>query len=224
MPITKHVRFVATLLIGVALGAALTVVYLRQPGEVSKEAPKEVSKQPRLSLKVFHPFASGWLFPPDFHIEGIIPDASDLQALQTPARVTLHPRCKADVPDAIQIAGFHFMPQGTEVSGEPRTNLLDLTRSISAYGPPSMCAFGPGVLMRCEGKGHVLDLLFCFSCDDVHAFRGPKHEQAFGAGMSDLGRRLFLQYFTLALPENAELKALYQAYDLPADIPPVRLR
>jgi hypothetical protein len=228
MPSTKHVRFVATLLTGVALGAALTAAYLRQPREVakepSKEATKEVSKRPRLNLKVFHPDPSGWLFPPDFHIEGIIPDAADLQALQTPDRVTLYQRCKADVPGAIQIAGFHFSPQGTEVSGDDRTKLLDLTRSISAYGPPSMCMFDPGVLMHCERSGYVLDLLFCFSCDDVYALRGQKHERAFGAGISDIGRRLFLQHFTRALPKYTELKDLYQAYELPAAPPIVRLR
>ncbi|WP_395739264.1 hypothetical protein [Prosthecobacter sp.] len=235
-----RIRYLASLLLGIFIGAGFTAAYLKQPGEgtrapskhaandapgvVSKEPPKEMSKRRQLALKVFHPHPAGWLFPPDFHIEAIIPDASDLQVLQAPDRVTLHPVCKADTPGAITIAGFHFSPQGTALSGDPRSDLLEVTRSLGAYGPPSMCSFRPGVLMHCERSGHVLDLLFCFSCDDVYAFKGEKHERAFGAGMSDLGRRLFLEHFTKALPQFTELKDLYQAYDLPASTPHVELR
>ncbi len=203
MAISQRFRFFATLSIGILIGVGLTaacVTYFRP------DRPER-----RLMLNVFHPDPAQWLFPPDFHIDGVITDSSALQTVRTPDRVTIHRRCKASDPDSIKIKDFHFYSQGTEVSGDRRTSLLDLTRSISAYGPPSICMFEPGVLMRCERNGYTLDLLFCFSCNDVFAFTRPNDEMTFGAGISDLGRRLFLQHFALALPKATELQNLYQA-------------
>jgi hypothetical protein len=205
MAISQRLRFFATLSTGILIGVGLTaacVTYFRA------DRPER-----RLMFNVFHPDPAQWLFPPDFHIDGVISDSSALQAVRTPDRVTIHQRCKASDPDSIKIKDFYFCPQGTEVSGDRRTSLLDLTRSISAYGPPSICIFEPGVLMRCERSGYTLDLLFCFSCNDVFAFAGKDHDAVFSVGISDLGRRLFLQYFTLALPKATELQNLYHAYN-----------
>jgi hypothetical protein len=69
--------------------------------------------------------------------------------------------------------------------------------------------FKPVVMLRINRGDQNLDMLFCFSCNDVYSdIEGTRID----AEISEAGRRSFIRYFHQILPANKDLKQVYGSY------------
>lgn len=205
MKLTSLALTILTILTSAAIGSGVTWLVMTRflPAKDNENIPSYLRGDPE-----------DWLLPPDSTMESIFhaPEARDI--LAAPESITLHERVSGPGENAITYGDYSFSSKGTEVSTPNEKPLLYSVRSISSYGMMTACLFNPVVLMRCTRQGHSLDLLFCFSCNDLRAFpdRQETRETYMGAGITPQGRRAFITYLSRALPSNEALRKLYAEY------------
>ena len=85
------------------------------------------------------------------------------KTLSQPDSISLH---QATSDGTIVYGEFHFSAEGTPLSAEDRLIVSKLLRSMTAYqvGLGMACVYRPGVLLRIQRDGHIIEYPICFGC------------------------------------------------------------
>lgn len=152
-----------------------------------------------LSSKGDHPQPQSWLLSDGINLSKIF-EPSALTVLEAPDRITIH-----RAGHGIEVFGHSFSTKGATPTADDAKNLHATFHALNAYTPISGCGFQPGVLVRLTRGEHRLDLLICFSCEDMMAALDGK--LAGGAGLSDLGVGSLRAVFRRVFPDDSAFKS-----------------
>lgn len=205
MTFSKTFTFCSAFLLGATVGVAGLYSFLTWVDAPELKAPPP----PRTH---FEDEPDQWLLPSDLKLKDIFREPGALEIIDKPDKITIHQTAGLLDLSPIKCGNYAFARSGKEITGEVRDRLRLSITSLSAYRMPTACMFQPGVLLRFAANGHSVDVLFCFSCNDLRAYLDESDKASMGIGISGIGREVFLHYFAKVLPENAELQKLYQAY------------
>ena len=132
-------------------------------------------------------------------------------AIEAPEKVTAYRIVRAGelqhvrAPDLL--AGYEILngPVAVDaaVAAELRAILAD--DGIYDWARAKGCEFTPGVAFRFAKGGEDLDVLLCFSCDELAAFRGDKR---LGGEDFDVARPRLLALVKRVFPDDEKLRAL----------------
>lgn len=208
MTVSKSFTFCSAFLLGAATGVAGLYSFLTWVDAPELNAPSPPKTH-------FEEEPEQWLLPPNLKLKDIFQEPGALEIIEKPEKITIHHAAGLLDRSPIKYRDYAFVRSGKEITGEVRDKLRLSINSLSVYRMPSMCMFKPGVLLRFEANAHSVDVLFCFSCNDLNAYLDESTEASMGIGMSEIGREVFLHYLAKASPENAELQKLYRPYSTP---------
>ena len=142
-----------------------------------------------------------WLLGPDFSVPKLYVDPDAISVLEAPESIQIH---RAG-PGTITLLEETFDAEGITPSAEDAQILIKAFNSANAYTGISACAFEPGFLVRLKRDEHQLDVLVCFSCEDIAwvldedatLSSGPG-----GIGLSDIGIGTLRSVFRRAFPND----------------------
>jgi hypothetical protein len=144
-----------------------------------------------------------WLLPADFSISSIYTEADARSVLEAPGSIRIH---RSGPGGGISLLGHHFASDGIAPSTEDAQLLLKAFHAPNAYSGLSECAFDPGVLVRMKRDEHQLDLLICFSCEDMAWVLDGDETGSSMAGLSDIGIGTLRSIFHRAFPAEEAFK------------------
>lgn len=132
-------------------------------------------------------------------------------AVETPEKVTAYRVIRPGILKYVHapetIGGFEITDGPFEVDAvtvaELRTILAD--DSIYDFERAKGCEFDPGVALRFAKAGAVVDVLFCFSCDELAAYDGTKRV---GGEDFDRARPRLLAIVKRLFPKDEKLQGL----------------
>jgi hypothetical protein len=104
-----------------------------------------------------------WLTGPDFAVPKLYVDPDAISILEAPESIQIH---RAG-PGTIALLESTFEDAGITPSAEDAEILIKAFNSANAYTGRSACINEPGVLVRLKRDETQLDLLVCFSCEDL---------------------------------------------------------
>jgi hypothetical protein len=166
-------------------------------------AHQRFAKRPRLpNTKGTSDYAEDWLLEADFSVSRLYAEPMAQSILEAPESISIH-RSGAD---GISLLGYSFATHGVTPSEEDARIPLKTFRAPNAYTGISACEFNPGVLVRLKRNQHKLDLLVCFSCEDVLGVLDEEKSVSLGAGLSDVGVGALRSVFRRAFPNDSAFK------------------
>jgi len=188
--------FYVGLLIGALLTSGAFLARQHYAPHISPASSRHYSKDD-------HDHPQGWLLPKDFTLAKLYTEPDALSVLDAPDVITIH-RAGAG---SITVLGHTFSTDGVSPEPDDAKTLHATFHALNAYTGVSACAFSPGVLVRLKRSGHRLDLLVCFSCEDIAWVLDGHETPAPQAGLSDLGIGSLRSVFRHAFPNDAAFKA-----------------
>lgn len=102
--------------------------------------------------------------------------------------------------------GHSFSATGMSVSNEDIQILKDVVTSPTSYSGTSACIFSPGVVYRLTKGDRRLDLLICFSCEDMGWIADEDQSKSATIGLSDIGIGSFRYLSSHAFPSDPAFK------------------
>ena len=147
-------------------------------------------------------------------VESLYGGADGLAAIQTPERVTAYRVIRPGILKYIRapemIAGYEITSGPVDVDAATAADLGAVLADDSIYDweRAKGCEFEPGVALRFAKAGSDLDVLFCFSCDELAAFRGTRRV---GIEDFDVARPRLLALVQRVFPGDEQLRALKPA-------------
>ena len=146
-----------------------------------------------------------WLSGPDFSVPKLYVDPDAISVLEAPESIQIH---RAG-PGTISLLESTFDAAGITPSAEDAQILIKAFNSANAYTGRSACIDEPGVLVRLKRDENQLDLLVCFSCEDLEWVLDEDATLSAGPGvigLSDLGIGTLRSVFRRAFPNDPAFK------------------
>ena len=143
-----------------------------------------------------------WLLPKDYSLAKLYTEPDALSVLDAPDAITVH-RAR---PSGVSVLGYTFATEGISPTPDDAKTLRATFHALNAYTPVSACAFEPGVLIRLRRGEHSLDLLICFTCEDIAWVLDGHETHAPQAGLSDLGIGTLRTVFRRIFPDDPAFK------------------
>lgn len=146
------------------------------------------------------------LLGPDFSVPKLYVDPDAISVLEAPESIQIH---RAG-PGNISLLESTFDAAGITPSAEDAEILIKAFNSANAYKGRSACINEPGVLVRLKREDHQLDLLVCFSCEDLEWVLDEDPTLSSGPGvigLSDIGIGTLRSVFRRAFPNDPAFKA-----------------
>jgi hypothetical protein len=123
-----------------------------------------------------------------------------------------NPNRKADPVVAIDKMTRDATP--VEVAGPEVPQVIATMSNMAGFGQMLTCDFDPGIILRFEANGHILDVLICFHCHEMILYRDGelvhrpfKWAETRNTFTGD-ARRAFLAIAKKAFPNDAEIQKL----------------
>lgn len=132
-------------------------------------------------------------------------------AIEAPEKVTAYRVTRAGVLQHARapetIAGFEILGGPFDVDAATAAELRAILADDSVYDfeRAKGCEFMPGVALRFAKSGAQVDVLFCFSCDELAAYEGAKRV---GGEDFDKARPRLLAIVKRLFPEDEKLQSL----------------
>ena len=149
-----------------------------------------------------HPQPYSWLLPAEFQSSQVFDFVGAQEIIGAPDSVTVHRASSA----GFSLMGHSFSTIGTPVSNEDIKILQDVVTSPTTYSGTSACIFSPGVLYRLAKGDRHLDLLICFSCEDMGWIADEDQSKSGMIGLSDIGIGSFRYLSSHAFPSDPAFK------------------
>ncbi|MGH8047375.1 MAG: hypothetical protein ACREKL_09025 [Chthoniobacterales bacterium] len=113
------------------------------------------------------------------------------------------------LPDLTYIGGYEAIGKPVTLSKEQSAQLAALLKNPGnfASGGPKLCGFRPGVAFRFGSGDDAVDLLVCFSCDEVAAVPYGKAE-LMNTGFPQATRDILLSLAKALFPNDEAIQAL----------------
>lgn len=146
--------------------------------------------------------AHQWLLNADFSVSKLYTEPDALLVLEAPDSIHIHRAGSG----SISLLDHSFATEGVTPSAEDAQMLLKTFRAPNAYTAISACSFDPGVLVRLRRDEHQLDLLVCFSCEDIAWVLDEDESLSSMAGLSDIGIGTLRSIFRRAFPNDPAFK------------------
>ena len=150
-----------------------------------------------------HPEPQWWLLPKDYSLSKLHTEPDALSVLDAPDVITVH---RAG-PGGISVLGHTFATEGISPTPDDAKTLRATFHALNAYTAVSACTFEPGVLVRLRRGEHSLDLLVCFTCEDIAWVLDGHETDAPQAGLSDLGIGTLRSVFRRVFPKDPAFKS-----------------
>ena len=145
-----------------------------------------------------HPQPYSWLLPAEFQSSQVFDFVGAQEIIGDPDSVSVHRASST----GISLMGHNFSATGTPVSSEDIQILQDVVTSPTTYSGTSACIFSPGVLYRLAKGDRRLDLLICFSCEDMGWIADEDNSKSSIIGLSDIGIGSFRFLSSHAFPSD----------------------
>ena len=178
-------------LVGSLLGSGGTLLWQRL---ITGQSPPERTHHG----KGEHPEPHSWLLPPDFQSSQVFSFEGAQDIIKAPDWVTVYRASST----GMTVFGHIFSREGVRLSSDDVAILRDVITSPTTYSATSMCIFSPGVLYRItRGERHI-DLLICFSCEDMGWIADEDTSRSATIGLSDIGIGSFRLLSSRAFPSD----------------------
>jgi hypothetical protein len=149
-----------------------------------------------------HPKPYSWLLPADFQSSQVFNFVGAQEIIRYPDSVTIHRASST----GISLMGYNFSARGAPVSNEDIQILQDVVTSPTTYSMTSACIFSPGVLYRLAKGDRRLDLLICFTCEDMGWIADEDESKSATIGLSDIGVGSFRLLSLHSFPSDPTFK------------------
>jgi hypothetical protein len=137
--------------------------------------------------------------------------AANWAAIEAPEKVTTYRVIRPGVLQHVRapetIAGFEIVAGPIDVDAATAKELAAIFADDETYEfeTAKACEFDPGVALRFARAGTVVDVLLCFSCDELAAYEGKKRV---GGEDFDTARPRLVAIVKRLFPEDEKLQAL----------------
>jgi hypothetical protein len=122
----------------------------------------------------------------------------------------------------VYIGGYEVIGKTAAISKEQSAQLATLLKDSAGFpqGQPAKCGFRPGVVFRFGSGADAIDMLVCFSCDEIALVPYGKDAVA-TSGFSQSSRDVMLNLTKKLFPTDEAIQALPKVRSEQAVPPPV---
>jgi hypothetical protein len=144
-------------------------------------------------------------------VEALYGGPDGMAAIETPEKVTAYRVIRPGILKYVRapdmLAGYEILsgPVDVDAASAAELGAIFADDSIYDWERAKACEFEPGVALRFARAGSNLDVLLCFSCDELAAFREDKR---LGSEDFDVARPRLLAVVKRLFPGDEKIQSL----------------